>query len=176
MTNNEKKDFLSSCFLPALSTDRRVSCLFEDGFACKYWPFPFRHRTNILRTVLICLALFTRLNTEAAEIPLVPRAHVDSALRVKTILEVAGSLHVETLDKKPVQIPTKVNAELFYDEVGLQGELAPSVRHYWGAKAEFQFAEDKLTRVLREDRQLIALSDDDSPNRFWSPHGMLAPR
>ena len=28
---------------------------FEDGIACKYWPFPSRHRTGILRTVLIRL-------------------------------------------------------------------------------------------------------------------------
>ena len=35
-----------------LSAVRRISVHFEDGVACKYRPFPSRHRTDILRTVL----------------------------------------------------------------------------------------------------------------------------
>ena len=89
-------------------------------------------------------------------------------------MDVAGSLHVETRAGKPRELPTEVTAELFFDHVGLPGDNDPAVRHYWDAKADFRFGETKEERVLRDDRKLIALQDDDSlANRLWSPYGML---
>ena len=134
--------------------------------------------SSVFATFFIGFALLANLSVNAAEVALVPRPHADSFVRVKTIVDVAGSLHVETQDKKTLNTPTKVNAELFYDEAGLSGEFNPAVRHYWDAQANFEFrGEKKEERKLREDRRLIVLNNNDiSNNRFWSPYGMLQQR
>lgn len=124
--------------------------------------------------VCFCLLVLAGLNIEAAEIDIQPRAHSNSPVRVKTIVDVTGSLQVETRDKKSLELPIEVNAELFYDQIGLPGEHFPAVRHYWDAKADFQFKDEQEQRRLRGDRRLIALQDESSlTNRFWSPYGML---
>lgn len=110
----------------------------------------------------------------ADAVSLIPLPHAESITRVKTMVDAAGSLRVETRDKKPVEIPLEVKAEIFFDERGLSGNHAPSVRHYWQAQADFDVNGESETRQLREDRQLIVIRDDqDLTNRFWSPHGMM---
>lgn len=124
--------------------------------------------------ILLCF-IWLAPATSAAEAPsLQPRTYADSLVRVKTIVDVSGSLNLETQDKKSLEFPMQVNAEFFFDELGLPGEHSPAIRHYWDAKANFVVNDEKETRALREDRQLIVLSNDTKPlNRFWSPHGML---
>ena len=110
----------------------------------------------------------------AEEVSLQPRQHANALVRVKTVVDVAGSLHVETRNEKKLKIPMKVNAELFFDERGLSGNESPAIRHYWEAKADLVINEEEETRKLRDERQLMLLADTNQmSNRFWSPNGNL---
>ena len=105
-------------------------------------------------------------------IELQTRPHKQSVLRVKTIVEVEGSLHPD--GSEATTIPMQVMAELFYDERGFDGNAFPVVRHYWEAKATLEVGQEKQQRDLRKDRQLIVLSGSDPTDRFTSPLGPLS--
>ena len=147
--------------------------------------------------ILFALAAFGSLLPTIAsgeKVQLSPRKHAGSFSRVKTVVALAGSLNVQnpkaTNEKKAakksgktkasgespeVQIPLKVDAEMFFDELGLQGDSFPTIRHYWDAKADFEVNEKaKDHRELRSERQLILLSQGVTATaRFTSPHGPL---
>ena len=116
---------------------------------------------------------------QAEAVQLTPRNHEGSFSRVKTVVEMAGSLAVDNPaakdgDSKQLEIPLKVDAEMFFDEKGLAGKYAPTLRHYWEAKADFEVAKGKDHRELREERPLILLSQGISANeRYTSPYGPL---
>lgn len=103
-----------------------------------------------------------------------PDRHEGTLLRVKTVVEVAGSLKVDSSEKgKAKSIPMKVDAEMFFDELGTSEADSASVRHYWKAFADLEVNETKSHRELRKDRQLVLLSGDSLAQRFSSPYGPL---
>ena len=153
----------------------------------------------------ICLIVFLcftqTANAEVAQLS--ARKHSGTYSRVKTVVELAGSLNVrkstaESATEKDkgnksdsndnglessednkelpeVQIPLKVSAEMFFDEVGLEANNYSTLRHYWDAKADLEINETaKQTRELREDRQLILLTSGlTAAKRITSPFGPL---
>jgi len=163
----------------------------------RFGRFFFNSSQMLSALVAISCSLPTIANAE--KVQLSPRHHADSFSRVKTVVELAGSLNVQnpkagsdgkeadkkneksrsaidrTADASEVQIPLKVDAEMFFDELGLEGDGFPSVRHYWDAKADFEVNEKaKDHRELRSDRQVILLSKGvTATERFTSPYGPL---
>ena len=111
------------------------------------------------------------------QVELKPRSHDGKLVRVKTIVEVAGSLIVDpnrdsTSDKQP-RFPMKVNAELLFDDRGLSKEDI-SIRHYWKSEVEIDVNESTDQRTLRDDRNLILLSGGTTgAERITSPLGPL---
>ena len=150
---------------------------------------------GIFLTLLFCCNQFATAETAQ----LTPRQHIGSLSRVKTLVELAGSLNVaraskteqvsptadkksenaesETSPKPPalpeVKIPLKVSGEMFFDEVGVTDEDT-TLRHYWDAKADLEINETKVLRKLREDRQLLLLTSGvTAAERITSPYGPL---
>ena len=129
---------------------------------------------KILVKLVACFCLLAAKPSMAEPVSLVPRDYANSLVRVKTLVNVEGSLQLEDLQGKQFRIPMQADAELFFDEMGLAGEFSPAVRHYWDAKADLTVDEVADSRSLRQDRQLIMLANSDRiSQRYWSAHGML---
>lgn len=110
------------------------------------------------------------------EILLKPRDHAGTTLRVKTAVEVAGSLKIPSQSESggaSAGIPVQVNAEMIYDELGVANAGLVSLRHYWKAEAALDVNQSNQQRSLRADRNLILLSDATSNDRITSPRGAL---
>ncbi len=109
------------------------------------------------------------------EILLKPRDHAGATLRVKTAVEVAGSLKAKSqADDTATGIPVKVDAEMIYDELGVANAGLVSLRHYWKAEAALDVNKSEQQRALRTDRNLILLSAGSaSSDRITSPRGAL---
>ena len=106
--------------------------------------------------------------------PTAARSGQHDYARVKTVVEVEGSLHVTGTSKKTRKLPLKVRGELFFDERTIRESGLRRVRHYWDAEAELDVDNKPQERTLRKDRNIILLTDG-SPgrSRFTSPLGAL---
>lgn len=150
---------------------------------------------GIFLIVLLCCGQIVFAETAQ----LTARQHVGATSRVKTLVELAGSLNVRdttkdadtgkpesdpdgatsdnsNADKLPeVQIPLKVSAELFFDEVGVGEDSFSTLRYYWDASADLEINESaKQSRKLRDTRQLMHLSSGSTAaERITSPYGPL---
>ena len=124
---------------------------------------------------LAAIIAFTNVRPADGDVlQLIPDRHEGSLLRVKTVVEVAGSLKVDSNDKGEAKaIPMKVSAEMFFDELGTSGKNSATIRHYWKAFADLEVNESKSRRELRKDRQLVLLSGDSLSDRYSSPYGSL---
>lgn len=140
----------------------------------KKWPFRPVSSTFLGLPLVWLLVWPAAVRAQTAD--LTARNQVDTLARVKTVVEVAGSLHTDkTASGDPISLPLEVNAELFYDERGLMGDGFPSVRYFWHAKADLQINQAKEHRELREERQLILASQGNrTGERFTSPYGPLS--
>lgn len=124
-------------------------------------------------SIFLASILFARPTASAASgVELAPRSHTGTTLRVKTVVEVAGSLSIED-GQTEQSIPLKVHGELFFDERGLSGDTLPSVRHYWNAQADFEVDGKSTHRELRDERQIVLLSGETLIERYTSPLGPL---
>lgn len=156
-----------------------------------------------IRGILLIASLTASQTGNAEQAQLVAREHLGNFARVKTVVDMAGSLNVrkattpevqnddgkernadskknetesEDRERTPeVQIPLKVDAEMFFDEVGVQADNYSTLRHYWDAKADLKINEAVAqTRELRSDRQLLLLSSGlTAADRVTSPYGPL---
>ncbi len=117
---------------------------------------------------IVCLAMPTLAN----EVLMAPVSHVGAMFRVKTVVEVAGSLTIASKTGESSAIPMSVDAEMFYDERGLAAD-GDSVRHYWNAKVDFKVDGNERTTRLRKDRNLITLSGESFLDRYASGYGPL---
>ena len=135
-------------------------------------------KTGIAAFCSSLLLAVLSLSAYGEDIKLQPRSHDGSLVRVKTIVEVAGSLIVDpnrnaSADEQP-KFPMKVNAEMLFDERGLPNDN-DSIRHYWKANVKIDVNESTDDRSLREDRNLIRLTGNETGNRrITSAHGLLS--
>ncbi len=128
----------------------------------------------------LTLALLLALGGQTAQAAnqttydLTPTSQDGQLTRVKTIVEMEGSLKVRKADDQADELPLAVHGELFFDEKSQPIADSPAViRHFWEGKASIRVGEKDTESSLRPERRLLVWSDFNQRARIHSPSGPL---